>query len=164
MICPQQHTQHLQRGIFGEALLVLPLDLSEVCLKLRKGSIPSLSQLADMVVELCHEAGVEYGFAQPHMKEAILEQADVLSTELASSLKVSPELKQGSLIFIVSESCLPCMHVLRYLHYLYNCCPGRLCLAAALLMKVIWVHFHLRRYLLASRNKWPNPSNLLRRQ
>ena len=71
--------------------------------------MPSLSQLAEIVVELCHEAGVEYGFAQPHMKEAILEQADVLSSELASSLRVKHHFC-GS----VASSLLLCNLLLRH--------------------------------------------------
>ena len=81
--------EKLQRGAVGDALLVLPLDFSEVCQKLKKGMLAGLTQLAEAVVEACHEAGVEYGFAQPHIRESILEQADVLSAELAEALKVS---------------------------------------------------------------------------
>lgn len=68
--------------------MVLPLDFSVVCQRLKKATLPSLANLAEAVVEACHEAGVEHGFAQPHMKESILEQADVLSAELAETLKV----------------------------------------------------------------------------
>lgn len=150
VICLQQHTQHLQRGVFGEALLVLPLDFSDVCQKLRKGLIPSLSHLAEMVVELCHEAGVEYGFAQPHMKEAILEQADVLSSELASSLKVSPGISAGTLLIIASESCLASYGVfaLFLLLQFWEVLP-----CYSNIYERERTHVWRRRYLLASKNK-----------
>lgn len=87
----QLQAEKVQGGPVGDALLVLPLDFSEVCRKLKKAGMPSLGALAAAVVEACHEAGVEYGFGQPHIKHSILEQADVLSAELAEALKVAPK-------------------------------------------------------------------------
>ena len=94
----QQHVEALQQGAVGEALLVLPLDFSEVCQKLRKGQLHSLANAVEGVVEACHEAGVEHGFGNAHMKDSILEQADVLSTELAEALKVRPYLSCNAVL------------------------------------------------------------------
>lgn len=85
----------LQKGVVGDALLVLPLEFSVVCEKLRKGQLSSLPTVVEGVVEACHEAGVEHGFGNAHIKESILEQADVLAAELAEALKVFPQLTRS---------------------------------------------------------------------
>ena len=112
----QQYIEKVQRSVVGDALLVLPLDFSEVCRKLKKGVMTSLSVLAESVVEACHEAGVEYGFAQPHIKRSILEQADVLSAELAEALKVLlsfplTAFKQMQSTDFISSSHLQCSQI-----------------------------------------------------
>lgn len=85
----QRCIEKLHSGAEGEALLTLPLDFSNICQRLRKGTLPSLGEVTHLVAEACQEAGVEAGFAAAESKALFLQQADALSTELAIALRVS---------------------------------------------------------------------------
>ena len=80
--------EKLQQGSYGEALSTLPLEFSEICRRLRKGSLPSLGECIDLVADACGEAGVEAGYAAPNARQKCLEQADAIAGELAAALKV----------------------------------------------------------------------------
>ena len=88
----------LQTGADAEALQTLPLEFSDICKQLRKGELPSLATVMQLVTEACQEAGVEAGFAAPADRQQFLEQADSLSGELATALRVT-HLHQPTLFY-----------------------------------------------------------------
>ena len=81
--------QKLQHTELRDALHTLPLEFSEITRSLRRGELPALGTITQLVADACQEAGVEAGFGAPGQRAQLVEQSEQLAVALEATIKVS---------------------------------------------------------------------------